>query len=178
MLQEGCEPVFLLRRGAIQLRQSACSLRQFRSRSGGMVRRFARGSQTVSAVNPTARPLARHPDAALRNGGEAVTLAEQAARLTGNGDPAVLETLAAAYAENRQIFRRGGDRQARSAWRRIRASRLWWRLSRRKRHSTRPGRRSVTQGSINKTNRAEAQGVVRQRLCERESLQVLSVLGG
>lgn len=57
----------------------------------------------VSTLNRTARVLAAHPDASLRNGAEAVRLAEQAARLTGNRDPAVLDTLAAAHAETGQF---------------------------------------------------------------------------
>jgi tetratricopeptide (TPR) repeat protein len=53
----------------------------------------------VIALNNLAWLLASHPDATVRNGAEAVTLAERAARLTGNGQPFVLGTLAAAYAE-------------------------------------------------------------------------------
>ena len=43
--------------------------------------------------------LATAPDASLRNGAEAIALAEQAKQLTGGGNPMVLHTLAAAYAE-------------------------------------------------------------------------------
>jgi len=43
--------------------------------------------------------LATCPDASLRNGQKAVELAEQANHLTGGGNPVVLCTLAAAYAE-------------------------------------------------------------------------------
>jgi len=42
---------------------------------------------------------ATHPDAALRDGVEAVRLAERACELTGRKDPGILDTLAAAYAE-------------------------------------------------------------------------------
>ena len=43
--------------------------------------------------------LATAPDASLRNGARAVTLAERANQLSGGGNPIVLHTLAAAYAE-------------------------------------------------------------------------------
>jgi tetratricopeptide (TPR) repeat protein len=43
--------------------------------------------------------LATYPEASLRNGKKAVELAEQANHLTGGGNPVVLRTLAAAYAE-------------------------------------------------------------------------------
>jgi tetratricopeptide (TPR) repeat protein len=43
--------------------------------------------------------LATTPDASLRNGAKAVALAEQAKQLTAGGNPMVLHTLAAAYAE-------------------------------------------------------------------------------
>jgi len=53
----------------------------------------------VLALAQTAQVLATSPDASLRNGAEAVTLAERAARLSGGREPAVLDALAAAYAE-------------------------------------------------------------------------------
>ena len=53
----------------------------------------------VNALNQLARALATNPDASLRNGAKAVALARQAAKLTGGGDPNVLDTLAAALAE-------------------------------------------------------------------------------
>ncbi|HEY3444519.1 MAG TPA: tetratricopeptide repeat protein [Paludibaculum sp.] len=43
--------------------------------------------------------LATCPDANVRNGAEAATLAERAAELTRRADPVILDTLAAAYAE-------------------------------------------------------------------------------
>jgi len=43
--------------------------------------------------------LATAPDASLRNGAKAVTLAAQASQWSGGGNPAILRTLAAAYAE-------------------------------------------------------------------------------
>ena len=50
-------------------------------------------------LNDTAWVLATCGDAAVRNGTEAVTLSEHAVELTSGRDPAVLGTLAAAYAE-------------------------------------------------------------------------------
>ncbi len=43
--------------------------------------------------------LATHPDAGIRDGAEAVRLAERACTLTRNQDPSALDALAAAYAE-------------------------------------------------------------------------------
>src|ERR1035441_6373154 len=53
----------------------------------------------VRLLNDTAWPVAASADAALRNGTEAVTLAGHAVDLTSGRDPALLATLAAAYAE-------------------------------------------------------------------------------
>jgi tetratricopeptide (TPR) repeat protein len=52
-----------------------------------------------SVQNNLAWVLATTPDASLRNGAKAVGLAEQAKELAGEGNPMVLHTLAAAYAE-------------------------------------------------------------------------------
>jgi Flp pilus assembly protein TadD len=43
--------------------------------------------------------LATNPEASVRNGSEAVELAARAVKLSGAKDPAILDTLAAAYAE-------------------------------------------------------------------------------
>jgi tetratricopeptide (TPR) repeat protein len=51
------------------------------------------------ALNNLARVLATCPQASLRNGNKAVELAQRANQLTGDGNPVVLGTLAAAYAE-------------------------------------------------------------------------------
>lgn len=51
------------------------------------------------ALNDLAWVLASHPDAVLRNGTEAVTLAERACDLTRRQQPQFVGTLAAAYAE-------------------------------------------------------------------------------
>jgi tetratricopeptide (TPR) repeat protein len=53
----------------------------------------------VLALNRAALVLAASPDASLRNGAEAVALAQRAVELSGGRDPALLDTLAAAYAE-------------------------------------------------------------------------------
>jgi Flp pilus assembly protein TadD len=53
----------------------------------------------LNALNNLAWLLAAAPDASLRNGANAVALAEQASQLTRGGEPSVLRTLAAAYAE-------------------------------------------------------------------------------
>jgi tetratricopeptide (TPR) repeat protein len=52
----------------------------------------------ASALAGLAWVLATSPDPTVRNPQEAVGTAEQAAALTGNADPAALDTLAAAYA--------------------------------------------------------------------------------
>lgn len=51
------------------------------------------------AMNNLAWRLATHPDASIRNGPEAVRLAEKACEITGSQVPVFLGTLAAAYAE-------------------------------------------------------------------------------
>ena len=50
-------------------------------------------------LNNLAWQLATHPDSTVRDGREAVVLAERACELTGRQDPNMLDTLAAAYAE-------------------------------------------------------------------------------
>jgi tetratricopeptide (TPR) repeat protein len=53
----------------------------------------------AALLNDTAWMLATSVDASARNGGDAVRFAERALRLRGGRDPAVVDTLAAAYAE-------------------------------------------------------------------------------
>jgi tetratricopeptide (TPR) repeat protein len=53
----------------------------------------------AEAQNNLAWLLATSPQASVRNGSQALTLASQANQLTGGGNPIVLRTLAAAYAE-------------------------------------------------------------------------------
>jgi tetratricopeptide (TPR) repeat protein len=57
----------------------------------------------LPVLRQTARVLATTPDDTLRNGAEAVALAQKAVDLSGGKDPSILETLAAAYAEQRQF---------------------------------------------------------------------------
>jgi spermidine synthase len=47
--------------------------------------------------------LATAPQESIRNGPEAVDLAQRAAQLSGGREPAILDALAAAYAETRQF---------------------------------------------------------------------------
>jgi Flp pilus assembly protein TadD len=60
---------------------------------------LALDDQLLLACNNLAWMLASHPDPQIRNGKEAVELAERACRLTNNEQPFYLGTLAAAYAE-------------------------------------------------------------------------------
>ena len=53
----------------------------------------------LPALNEVAHLLAASPEAAVRNGPEAVTLAERAVKLSGGREAMYLDTLAAAYAE-------------------------------------------------------------------------------
>ena len=57
----------------------------------------------VAILNRVAWVLATSPDAAVRNGAEALKLALRAAQLSGRKTPAILDTLAAAYAETGQF---------------------------------------------------------------------------
>jgi tetratricopeptide (TPR) repeat protein len=60
-------------------------------------------SDLVPVLQPTAWILATSSDAALRNGPEALRLAQRAAKLGGKKDPLTLDTLAAAYAATGQF---------------------------------------------------------------------------
>jgi len=60
----------------------------------------ANESDFVPALNNLAWVLAAFPEASIRNGEKALRLANRANQLSGSRDPAVLRTLAAAYAEN------------------------------------------------------------------------------
>ena len=53
----------------------------------------------VALLNETAWMLATNPNASIRNGAEAVELAQRAVQLSDGREPAILGTLAAAYAE-------------------------------------------------------------------------------
>jgi len=54
----------------------------------------------VALPNQTAWVLATNPDASVRNGPEAIELAERAVRTSGGKEPRILATLGAAYAES------------------------------------------------------------------------------
>ena len=60
---------------------------------------IALDSSYVEAQNNLAWILSTHADAGLRDGEEAVRLAEAASRTTGGADPSVWSTLSTAYAE-------------------------------------------------------------------------------
>ena len=62
-------------------------------------RGLGREPNHLPALNRTAWVLATCPEAGVRNGSEAVELAERAGGLTGGREAAILDTLAAAYAE-------------------------------------------------------------------------------
>ena len=53
----------------------------------------------ANLLNDTAWILATNPNASVRDGAEAVALAQRAVKLSGGREPAILDTLAAAYAE-------------------------------------------------------------------------------
>jgi tetratricopeptide (TPR) repeat protein len=57
-------------------------------------------SDSVDCLNNLAWVLATFPETWIRNGRQALTLAKHASQLSGDKDPAILRTLAAAYAEN------------------------------------------------------------------------------
>jgi tetratricopeptide (TPR) repeat protein len=57
-------------------------------------------SDSVDSLNNLAWILATFPETWLRNGRQALALAERANQLSGDNNPAILRTLAAAYAEN------------------------------------------------------------------------------
>jgi cytochrome c-type biogenesis protein CcmH/NrfG len=80
--------------GGILLRQG---------RIGEAVRHFRKAIELnpeyVEGIRALARILATHADPAVRDGKEAVRLAEIACAKTGQADPQALDTLACAYAE-------------------------------------------------------------------------------
>jgi tetratricopeptide (TPR) repeat protein len=58
---------------------------------------------SVDSLNNLAWVLATFPETWIRNGGRALALAKRANQLSGDKNPAILRTLAAAYAENRRF---------------------------------------------------------------------------
>ena len=65
----------------------------------------------AALLNDIAWMLATNPDASVRNAAEAVELAQRALTSSGGNDPAILNTLAAAYAA-RPVFGSGAGRRA------------------------------------------------------------------
>lgn len=61
---------------------------------------LATDSNDVEILSQVAWVLSTSADAAMRNGAEALSLARRAADLPEGSDPAVLDVLAAAYAES------------------------------------------------------------------------------
>ena len=81
----------------------------------------------IALLNDTAWMLAVNRNASVRNGAEAVKLAQRAAELSGGRQPQILDTLAAAYAESgrssaaletAQRARDSPSRKATPRWRR------------------------------------------------------------
>ena len=66
-------------------------------------RAFEINPGNAGLCNRLAWRLATHPQASIRNGSKAVELAQQLNRFSSGSDPTVLQTLAAAYAENKQF---------------------------------------------------------------------------
>ncbi len=89
--------------GLAEARFSLGSLYQMQGRTRPALAQWRRALAAqpdfVPALNATAQTLATSPDPALRNGAEAVALAERALRLSGGREPILMDTLAAAYAE-------------------------------------------------------------------------------
>jgi tetratricopeptide (TPR) repeat protein len=61
--------------------------------------------RSVPALNNLAWIFATYPDATFRNGAKALELAQQADEFSGHGNPVILRTLAAAYANAGQFSR-------------------------------------------------------------------------
>jgi serine/threonine-protein kinase len=53
----------------------------------------------IEALKQTAWVLATHPEPSVRNGVDALKFAQRAAQLSAGKDPAILDTLAASFAE-------------------------------------------------------------------------------
>ena len=68
-----------------------------RSPNGG--KRSVADPNLLALLSQSAWVLSTSPDATVRNGAEALELAQRAAQISKEQDPSVLDTLAAAYAE-------------------------------------------------------------------------------
>ena len=86
-------PYYLMGKALLRQGQSVEAVRQFRE----ALRRDADDLQTMVFL---ARVEAADPDARVRNGAEAISLAERAVALSGGRQSFVLDTLAMAYAES------------------------------------------------------------------------------
>jgi tetratricopeptide (TPR) repeat protein len=89
---EDPRPYYLMGKANLRQGESAEALKHFREA-------LQRNPNHFETITWLARVLAADENPAVRNGKEAVSLAERAANLTGGTQPFVLDTLAMAYAE-------------------------------------------------------------------------------
>jgi Tfp pilus assembly protein PilF len=89
---EDPRPHYLMGRAALRQGQSSTAVAHFQDA-------LLRSRNDFKTLTQLARVLASDPDPQVRNGQQAVALAEQASLLTGGSNPFVLDTLAMAYAE-------------------------------------------------------------------------------
>jgi tetratricopeptide (TPR) repeat protein len=89
---EDPRPHYLMGKACLRHAQSAEALKHFRDA-------LQRDPNNFETLTWLARELAVDQNPAIRNGAEAVSLAERAVQLTGGAQPFVLDTLATAYAE-------------------------------------------------------------------------------
>jgi Flp pilus assembly protein TadD len=89
---EDARPYYLMGKADLRLGKSAEAVGHFREA-------FRHNPNDYEATTWLARVLAADENPAVRNGVEAVSFAERAAKLTGGTQPFVLDTLAMAYAE-------------------------------------------------------------------------------
>jgi tetratricopeptide (TPR) repeat protein len=89
---EDPRPYYLMGKANLRQGQSVEAVKHFREA-------LQRNPNHFETITWLARVLAADENPAVRNGAEAVSLAERAANLTGGSQPFVLDTLAMAYAE-------------------------------------------------------------------------------
>ena len=92
LVPEDPRPFYLMGKACLRHGQSADAIKHFRE----ALQRAPRDYETLTWL---ARVLATDQNPAVRNASEAVSFAEEANRLTGGGQPFVLDTLGMAYAE-------------------------------------------------------------------------------
>lgn len=89
--------------GIVRARANLAQLLRISGNPGDAIKHYQKVLESepdqVRCLDGLAILLASDPDAAVRNGEEAVKIALRACGLTGHADPARLDTLAAAYAE-------------------------------------------------------------------------------